>query len=538
MESHHALKTLEEPPSPKDNGNNKMNQRPVTTSKRLVYNSVLNVATLVTHAIVGFFLIRFFLVQLGEVRYGIWVLIGGSMFRYAPLLSMGLNSAVNRYIPLYLAKNDADGIQRVVNTSLFFFMILATVLVIASLVIYYHVGSWFAIEPEWVKIAGALVLIVGFCIALAMPLQPSTAILSGLQRYDLINFATLAILLLRTVLIVLLLLQNHGLLTMGLVFSLSEIVVRMWHSVYVRRLLPAVSLSFSKIDFRLLKEMIPYGINSFLYATGAILIYHASSLIIGVFIGAAEISQFTVASAGVLLLSQLLGAFTGAIKPAVSDLDARDDHATVKEIALLTQKYSLLLIIPSACFLIAMGREFLYVWVSDRFTDPTIIDKMAVILTILTVGHCFRLAQHSNFLVLVGRGQHRIFAVLTVLTAVLCVLSSIISVKVFNQGLVGIAWSNFLPLVLVSGVILPIYFNWKMHISTLENALNVWLPALLGSLPATSMIVVWKYLAPPDSWLEIGGVIFAGMILTFAGGWFLGLTKLEQKRFARMIRKK
>ena len=515
-----------------------MNQRRVTTSKRLVYNSVLNVATLVTHAAVGFFLIRFFLGRLGDVQYGIWVLIGGSIYRYAPLLSMGLNSSVNRYVPLYLAQNDHDGIQRVINTSLFFFTTLAIVLVAVSLVIYFHVGSWFAIEPELVKPAGVLVLIVGFCFALAMPLQPATAILSGLQRYDLINVVVLAVLLLRTVLIVALLLRDYGLFTMGIVFGLSEVAVRALHCNYVRRLLPAVSPSLTKVDLGLLKEMLPYGINTLLYAMGAVIIYHASSLIIGIFIGAAEISQFTVAAAGVLLLTQLLGAFTAAIKPAVSDLDARNDNATVKEIALLTQKYSLLLILPSACFLIAMGREFLHVWVSDRFTDPAVIDAMAVILVILTIGHGLRLAQHSNFLVLVGRGQHKFFAVLTALTALLCVSASIVSVKVLNQGLIGIAWSNFLPLALISGVILPIYFNWKMHISTLENALQVWLPAVLGSLPAITIILLWKYLAPPDSWLEIGGVVFAATVLTLVGGWLLSLTKVEQKRFTRMARRK
>jgi len=515
-----------------------MNQRPVTTSKRLVYNSILNVATLMTHAVIGFFLIRFFLGRLGEVRYGIWVLIGGSMFRYAPMLSMGLNSSVNRYVPLYLAQNDNDGIQRVINTSLFFFTSLTFVLVIASLVIYYNVDSWFAIDPELVRPAGVLVLIVGFCFALAMPLQPSTAILSGLQRYDLINVVVLAVLLLRTVLIIVLLSCSYGLLTTGIVFGLSEVAIRALHCVFVRRLLPDVPLSFAKIDFRLLKEMLPYGLNTFLYAMGAIIIYHASSLIIGIFIGAAEISQFTVAAAGVLLLTQFLGAFTAAIKPAVSDLEARDDNATIKEIALLTQKYSLLLILPSACFLIAMGREFLNVWVSDRFPNPAIIDTMATILILLTIGHALRLAQHSNFLVLVGRGRHKFFAVLTALTAFLCVTASIISVKVFNRSLVGIAWSNFLPLAFISGVILPIYFNWKMHISTLENALKVWLPAVLGSLPAIIIILLWKCLAPPDSWLEIGGVVLTAATLTVVGGWFLSLTRLEQKRFIRMIRRK
>lgn len=515
-----------------------MSERPVTTSKRLVYNTLLNVTTLVTHAVIGFFLIRFLLGRLGEVRYGIWVLIGGSIFRYAPLLSMGLNSSVNRYVPVYLAKNDDDGIQRVINTSRFFFATLAIVLVIVTLVIHYNVGSWFAIEPELVKTAGTLVLVVGFCFALAMPLQPSTAVLSGLQRYDVTNLVMLMILLLRTALVVILLSQGNGLLTIGIVFGLSEIAVRALHSVFVRRLLPAASLSVAKIDGRLLKEMLAYGMNTLSYAMGAIIIYHASNLIIGIFVGTAQISQFAVATAGVLLLSQLLQAFTAAIKPAVSDLDARDDEATVKEIALLTQKYSLLLIVPSGCFLVAMGREFLQVWVSDRFEDPAVIERMAAILAILAVGHCLMLAQHSNFLVLVGRGQHKIFGLLTALTALLCVSASVVVVKVFNWGLLGIAWSNVVPIMLTSGVILPIYFNRKMRISISESVRHVWQPAMLGSLPVVAMIIVWKCLAPPDSWLEIGGVVSTAMVLTGVGGWFLSLTKVEQKRFSRIALRK
>jgi O-antigen/teichoic acid export membrane protein len=511
-----------------------MNQQSLTTSKRLVHNTFYNVAALLSNALVGFFLIRFFLSRLGEAQYGVWLLIGGSIYRYAPLLSVGLNSSINRYIPLFVAQNDDDGVQRVINTSLFFFIALGIVLVIISLVFCCNVGSWFTIEPELVRTAGILVLLVGFSSTLAMPLQSSTAILSGLQRYDIINVVMLAVLALRTILVVILLQQGFGLLTTGALFGLSEIVMRVLHSVFVKKLLPGATLSLSKIDLQLLKEMLAYGINTFMYATGAIIIYHASNLIIGIFMGTTQISQFAIASAGVLLLNQLLAAFTAAIKPAVSDFDARKDVAAVKEIAFLTQKYSLLLIIPGGCFLIAMGREFLNVWVSDQFQDPTVIDSMAVILTILAVGHCLRLAQHSNFIVLVGRGQHKIFGILTALTALFCVLASILSVKVFNWGLLGIAWSNSLPMALTSVLILPIYFNRKMHISTSENIRNVWQPALLGSLPAVAMICIWKYMAAPDSWLEIVCVVVAAMVLTVIGGWFLSLKEVEKKRFIRI----
>ncbi len=515
-----------------------MSEQPITTSKRLVHNTFFNVAALVSNAVIGFFLIRFFLGQLGKVQYGVWLLIGGFVSHYAPLLSMGLNSSINRFIPVYLAKNDADGIKRVVSTSLFFYSGLALVAVLITAVIYFNIGSWFAIEADLVGTAGVLMLVVGFCFAAAMPLQLFGGVLSGLQRYDIVSLALIVTLLLRTTALIVLLPQGYGLLTMGIVFGLSAIAMRVVQFFFARRLLSQMSLSFADIDLRLLREMLAYGMNTFLYAMGAIIIYNASTLIIGVFIGTAEISQFHIATAGVLLLSQLLQAFTAAIKPAVSDLDTRDDQLRVKEIAFLTQKYSLLLIIPAGCFLIAMGREFLWVWVSDRFED-TVIDGMAAIMAILAVGHCLRLAQHSNFLVLVGRGQHKIFGVLTALTALLCVTASVVSVKVFDWGLLGIAWSNFVPMALISGVILPIYFNWKMQISALESARSVWQPALLGSLPAVVMISVWKCVAPPDSWIDIITVVIASAALTIISGWFISLKKVEQRRFVHIaLRKK
>jgi O-antigen/teichoic acid export membrane protein len=511
-----------------------MNERYTTTSKRLIHNTIFNIMALVSNALIGFFLIRFFLGQLGEVRCGVWFLIAGSVFRYAAMLSLGLNSSINRYIPVYLAKNDEDGVRRVVSTSFFFFLFVGVVLALSSVVIYYNVGSWFVIEPELVSKAATLVLVVGFSFAVAMPLQPATAILSGLQRFDVINLAMMATLLVRTILLIVLLLRGYGLLTMGLVFGASEVLMRSLHWFFVRKFLTTASLSFTNMDFELLWEMLGYGINTFMYAAGAIIVYKASSIIIGIFLDTAQVSRFEIAAAGVLLLSQFLQAFTAAIKPAVSDLDARNDHLRVKEISFLSQKYSLLMIIPGGCFLIIMGKEFLSIWVGEKIQNPAVINTMGVILAILAIGHCLQLAQHSNFLVLVGRGQHRIFGILTALTALVCVSAAIISVKVLNLGLLGIAWSNLLPMAFVFGVVVPIYFNRKMQISAVESIRHVWQPALLGSLPAVIMITVWKYMAPPDCWLEILGVVISAMALTLLSSWFFSLKKIERERFAHV----
>jgi O-antigen/teichoic acid export membrane protein len=511
-----------------------MSQQFITTSKRLIHNTIFNVVTLVSGAVITFFLIRFFLAQLGESRYGVWVLIG-SIFQYRRLLDMGMNSSIDRYIPVNLARRDDDAIQRVISTSLFFFIVLAVVLGLMTLLLFDNIGAWFSIAPDMVGTAGMLVLIVGSSFILSMPLQVSSALLCGLQRYDILNLTELLMLLLRTLLVVILLGQGYGLLTMGLVYGISEILVKVAQFVYVRKLLPDISISVRSIDFKLLKEMLAYGINTCLYRTGGLLILKATDLVIAVYIGTAEVSQFAVAIAGILLLTQLLRAFATAIKPAVSDLDARDEHSRVREISFLMQKYSLLLIIPAAWFLIVMGREFLHVWVGEKFQDPSVVNSLGVVLAILTVGHCLRLAQYSNFLVLVGKGDHKLFGVLTVVTGLLCISASIVSVKIFNLGLLGIAWSNCVPMALMSGIVLPIYFNKKMKISMRESFVRIWRPAVLGCTPAMIVISFWKHFNSPDSWMSIAAVVVFSMALTFISAWCFSLTSRERERFAKTL---
>ncbi len=508
----------------------------VTTPRALIRNTFFNLLMLMSNAVVAFLLVPFFIGQLGETGNGVWVLIG-SVFRYRILLGMGLNSAINRRIPMYLAKDDEDGIRRTISTALFFFTIIAVVLAILTLVLAVKVGDWFAIPPEWVRAAGGLVLVVGLGFAASTPLQLTTAVLSGLQRYDMVSIVTLVVLVVRTTLTVVLLLRGYGLITLGLIYSISEIVARGTQHILARRLLPAGYASWRNVDRGLLKEMLFYGMNTFLYAMGAILVCRASETIIGIFFEPSQLTIYSTAAAGVLILSEFLQAFTAAIKPAVSDLDARDDHTRVKLIAFLTQKYSLLVLAPAAAFLIVMGEKFLTVWVGAKFKEPGLIQSMAGILTILTVGYFLLLSQHSNFLVLAGRGEHRVFGLLTAVEAILCVCTAIFTVTVLDWGLRGIAWSNLIPMALVAGIVSPAYFNRKMKIPARENITQVWLPALLSTAPSVLLIVVWNHAAPPDSWLELFAVVAAAGGTTVVSAWLFGMNAAERQRLLSVLKR-
>jgi O-antigen/teichoic acid export membrane protein len=506
----------------------------VTTSRALVRNTFFNLLMLMSNAIVGFLLVRFFLGRFGEARYGVWVLIG-ELFRYRMMLGLGLNSAINRRIPMYLAKDDDEGIRKVVSTALFFFTMVAVVLVLLSILFALKIGDWFTIDPELVRTASVLTLVVGIGFAASTPLQLTTAVLSGLQRYDMVSITTVVVLAIRTVVTVVLLLHGYGLLTLGLIYGLSEIVARGVQHILARRLLPIGYLSWKNVDRVLLKEMLFYGMNTFLYAIGALIIFRASVMIAGIYLPSSAVSQLWISVQALLLMSEFVQAFTTSIKPAVSDLDTRDDQTRVRQIAFLTQKYSLLIIIPAGTFLILMGREFLTLYVGAKIKDPAVLQSMATLMAILTIGYCILLSQHSNYLVLSGRGEHRVFGILTVVEAGLCVFVAVYFVKVLGWGLQGIAWSNLVPMGLVAGIILPIYFNRKMKISAWDSIRHVWWPAILGSVPSIAILILWKHLSPPDSWRELFAAVAVTGATTVVFSWFVSLENTERTRLLRVF---
>jgi uncharacterized membrane protein (DUF4010 family) len=153
------------------------------------------------------------------------------------------------------------------------------------------------------------------------------------------------------------------------------------------------------------------------------------------------------------------------------------------------------------------------------------------------VGYCLLLSQHSNFLVLAGRGEHRVFGLLTAVEAVLCVGTAIFTLAVLGWGITGVAWSNLLPMVLVAGIILPLYFGRKMQISVRDNIRNVWWPALLGTIPTVVLIGVWKYLAPPVSWAGLFAVVGAAAGTTVLFAWLLSTDKEERRRLRSVVKR-
>jgi O-antigen/teichoic acid export membrane protein len=502
-------------------------RRPSTLS-RLLTNGAWNALSTVVAGAIAFLMVPLLLQHLGRDSYGVWVLIG-SLFAYASILHFGLSSAINRHVPVALAKGDEDAVRRVLTTGSVFFAGVGAVVLVATVLLRLYFVAWFNVPEALAPEVERAVLVVGGMLALTVALQAFGAALSGYQRYDLSAISRIVFLLVRGAVLWALVRAGAGLLTVAWTFGLTELGVNVLQMLLGMRLMPTRPLAPRWFEPRLLREMLAYGGNTFLYSTGAVIAYKASEVVVGVMRRPEDVASYAVAATGVLTLSAVVESLSAAIKPAVSDLDARDEADAIRRLALAAQKFALLVILPSTAFLVLMGGDFLRLWTGSELRE------VSVAMALLAVGQAFRLAQQSNFLVLVGKGEHRFFGLAVLGVGALTIALTLIGVGPLDLGVIGAAGASCIAWAVIAGIVIPRHVDRQFGVTRGERWGRVIGPAVLGSAPGIALMGLWTAVRPLGSWLEVAVVTASVAAATAASAWRFSLEPAERTRLAGLL---
>jgi O-antigen/teichoic acid export membrane protein len=315
---------------------------------------------------------------------------------------------------------------------------------------------------------------------------------------------------------------------MALIFGATECLMGALNLCFAWRLMPAHPLQFRAIRWKVLQEMFGYGLNTFAYTVGAVVVAKTGEVIIGVFLPPEHITYYALALLPPMMISGLVESFVASIKPAVSDLDARNDVRRIREITLLSQKYVLLFILPAMAFFLIMGKDFYGVWLHRE------MNQAVILLYILAAGHLVRAAQFPVFLVLAGRGEHRIFGVMAIAMGFGAVVLGLFFCRILGWGSQGVALGSTVAMVVVCGVVLPYHCAKRLGIAIADFARRSWIPALYGVSPGILVLTLWKMWQPPTTLFELTLVAVSTALVSVLSVWFLALDKTERSRFTGM----
>ncbi len=175
---------------------------------------------------VGFFFAPFILHRLGDAAYGVWVL-AISVVGYLGLLDLGMQSSVLRFVSKGHTTGDHQGSSDAISAALWVRLQLSSVGLLLSAGLAAVFPIWFKVPPVLASDARRAILLIGLTTAIAMTFGVASAVLSGLNRYDLQNYVGLTQTAVRVTGIVIVLRTGHGIVAI----AVCELIATMISSV-------------------------------------------------------------------------------------------------------------------------------------------------------------------------------------------------------------------------------------------------------------------------------------------------------------------
>jgi O-antigen/teichoic acid export membrane protein len=178
-----------------------------------------------------------------------------------------------------------------------------------------------------------------------------------------------------------------------------------------------------------------------------------------------------------------------------------------------SNRYSLTLFMPLACFLLVYGRAVILHWVG-----PEMAERSAPLLPIFLVSYSLVMAaQFNSSSLLFGMGRHGGYAIGLIVEAVLYLGALVLVIPRF--GIWGAAWVSAVLMIAVRGIYTPWLVSRALECSFLAYMSGIYVRPLLSAVPALAVAYAAKStILPGQTWPELilAGCLTAGTYLAVA----------------------
>ena len=467
--------------------------------ERFLRNVLWNWLGVITNLAVGILLSRYIIQKLGAERYGIWVLIF-SILDYFWFFDLGLNTAVTNFCARYLARDEPEKINEVINTALFYFSIISLLIMAVTLGLSWRVDSFFEVAPAHRKEFATLVTMTGMSWALCVVLQMFVSALDGFQRFDMTSRVWVATLIVRSSCYALLLKFGFGLVEMGAVFVVCQVLGYIVNFQNFAKAFPELRFARRFVSFPVFKEIVKYGLHSFLANSSGLLLNQSGPVLIGHFLPSSFVGFYGLPARLLQYAVDAVSRIGIVTRSSAADLRARGRHEDVLQLGIYANRYSFTLFMPMALALVVYGREIIRLWVGSEFATHS-----APLIPIFLIANGFVLAgQYNSSAILFGISKHGGYARGLLVEGILNVIGLWIFIP--RYGILGAACVSAVLMLVVRGIYTPWLLCRSLNHSLLRYMASIYLRPALTAVPAVALAWLLKTrLIPGRTWLELFG---------------------------------
>lgn len=475
--------------------------------------------------VAGFVLMPVVVTHLGPRQYGLWTLIGDTLWYYT-LLDLGLSSAVSRNVARTHGQGDFVRATMFASASFGIFCAIAILLCIVGAAITFLAPMVFDIRAEQREFR-TTILLLSAGMALAFPVRTHIGILNARMRFDLTALSTIIRTIVGTALMIAAVKLQMGLIGIAAATVAAQIVESLILVACRVHYVPEVTPTLRRIDRGCLVDLLSFSWKSFVAQTADLLRYRVSSFIIAANVGLAPVAFYSVGMRLVDYGSQLVMNVLGLFTPVFSILDGRGDKTELKRYLGETLRISTIASLSVICTLSLFSTPFIEVWMGREYLISS------TIVAILAFPMALALVQNPSVSALYGAAKHQYYMFINLAEGLANVILSLWLVPSF--GIVGAALGIAIPMTISKGIAQPIIVSRVLHVPlTSVLGRQYWTRLCKVVIPFLAFSLLFSRSIKPSypSILGYGSLLFVSLLIY---DWFFLLRTDERSSLLSWI---
>jgi O-antigen/teichoic acid export membrane protein len=462
--------------------------------------------------VTGLVIPRLIDIKEGQELLGVWD-FGWSLVAYVALLSLGVVSAVNRYVARYTAVQDWEGLNTAVNSALALFLgsfgigVLLSLVFVALVPVLLHQA-----DPANISVARWTIRLLTLAASMKLPIGAIEGVLTGHERYDLLNMVRAGREITSVVAMSWLLINGFGLEAIAALHLVAEIAAGGVKVAVVRRICPELRFAPSWVRRAMLVEMLGFGGKTLLQGFARTGLYQLNTILVAYFLGPIVLAVYSRQRALVLHAVRFLKKYSLVFVPTSGRLDAKGDTAGLQDLLMTTSRYGFHIALPIIALFLVMGGPLLEVWMGPVYKAPWI-------LAVLALGHTLALPQESAYSILVGMGRHGYPSLIELVAAVCGVGLCAVALGALGGGMLSAALAVAIPVTVAGGLVAPWYACRLLRLSVWRYARAAMVAPVLAVLPFVVALLIARWAWPDSAFRALMYGVGAGGVVLAAVYW-------------------
>ncbi len=496
-------------------------------------NAVSNYIRTVVGMGVGLVTFRLLYQALNKEQFGFWSLLW-SVFGYGILLDFGFGFAAQKRVAELSVTKEWDKLSRVLSTIIFFYLGIAAILALVVLAGSHQIVQWFGVSAANLDEFRVVLVVFFVAIGLAFPMGIFPEILRGQQKIRLANNLITGAMILRLALIIAAIHWHWSFMTIMLIALFFALAPDMLAACFALKAMPEVKLRPSLFSMSMIQDTMTFSLFAYISTATNIVLGKTDQLVLGAVLSVSAIALYQAGAKVSEVFSQFTKQVQDTLSPAAAHLHATGDKSALRDLLVLSTRWSVLIATPLYLLCAFYITELLQILTGDKIINQETILVAQVllfwffssILTHSTSKRIYMMCGHERKLMWLGLGE-----------SIANLVISLTLVLIF-KNIICVAIGSLIP---------TFYYGWfhlwpwmakDVGVSSWTLFKRTTLTTLLASLPLLALLTAVQFLPAlkfEKAWLTLlthGPLagLFAIILM-----WRFALTQNERVALSRKM---